>query len=62
MSRLAVLCLALLPAAATADTTAPILTARGNEPGWRLDLTATGMDLTTEDGQTLAAARPDPQS
>lgn len=60
MPRLTLIILALFPAAALADSMAPVLTARGNEPGWRLDLTATALDLTTEDGQTRNAPRPEP--
>jgi heat shock protein HslJ len=41
-------------AAAVAATT--VLRATGNEPGWRLDMNATGIVLTTPEGETRAGA------
>jgi heat shock protein HslJ len=61
MPRLAPIFLALSTLTATADETAATLTARGNEPGWRLDMTATELVLTTEAGQEIRAARPEGQ-
>ncbi|MEY4982761.1 MAG: hypothetical protein RIR62_1027, partial [Pseudomonadota bacterium] len=41
-----------------ADGVPAAFVARGNEPGWRLDVTAGALSLTTEDGTRLSLPRP----